>query len=76
MTEPITETQEKVLAFVAEFTARERWAPTRKEISNHFGWRSINSADTHIKALIRKGRLQIRVGGWHAHRNIQIVTEG
>lgn len=72
---PLTEKQTAVLAFITDFTARERWAPTRKEIADHFGWRSINAAEEHIQALITKGRLVVRHGAWHAHRNIQVVED-
>ena len=72
-TEPLTFRQGEVLAFIVTFTAREKWSPTRREISDHFGWRTINAAETHVKVLVKKGYLKVRDGAWHAHRNIQVV---
>lgn len=70
----LTEKQASVLAFIADFTARERWAPTRREIADHFGWQSVNAAETHIMALIRKGRLERRASAWHVARNLVVVA--
>lgn len=73
MKAPLTEKQADVLIFISEFTERERWAPTRRQIADHFGWKSINAADTHIKALIRKGWVQTRISAIHSHRNLLVV---
>ena len=72
---PLTDKQAEVLAFIAGFIARERWAPTRREVADHFGWRAVNAADEHIKALVRKGRLQLRAGSRHVARNLLVVEQ-
>lgn len=73
-TTPMTDKQAAVLAFVEHFTAAQRWSPTRREIADHFGWRAANSAEVHIKALIKKGRLKRRVGCWHVARSLDVVV--
>ena len=73
--EPLTFRRGEVLAFIATFTAQEKWAPTRAEISRHFGWSTVNAADCHIKALIKKGYLAVRAGSWHKARSLMVVEQ-
>lgn len=54
---PLTETQERVLLFIWDFVEREGYYPTFHQVSDGMGMRHKNSADTHIEALRKKGRL-------------------
>jgi len=36
--------------------------PTRAEIASHFGFRSANAAEDHLKALARKGMIELQSG--------------
>ena len=55
-----TAMQWAVMGFMYAFRADEDRLPTRPEISSHFGWRSVNSADTHINSLVVKGFIEKR----------------
>lgn len=49
-----------VMGFMFAFLAEEDRMPNRRDICNHFGWRSLNAADAHIKFLVNKGFLERR----------------
>ena len=57
MTEPLTERQEKILAFIKKSIQEQGYPPTIREIGEHFGIRSTNGVNDHLKALERKGYL-------------------
>src|SRR6266851_1595370 len=58
MTEPLTERQEKILSFIKKSIVDQGYPPTIREIGEHFGIRSTNGVNDHLKALERKGYLQ------------------
>jgi repressor LexA len=53
----LTNTQSEVLAFVEQSSAEIGHPPTMKEVARHFGWSSTSTAQQHLEALERKGRL-------------------
>ena len=57
MTISLTTTQEKVLAFVEQASALSGPPPTIREVAQHFGWSSTSTAQQHLGALQKKGRL-------------------
>jgi repressor LexA len=57
MTEPLTERQEKILSFIKKSVVDQGYPPTIREIGEHFGIRSTNGVNDHLKALERKGYL-------------------
>ena len=57
MTEPLTERQEKILSFIKKTIQEQGYPPTIREIGEHFGIRSTNGVNDHLKALERKGYL-------------------
>ena len=57
MSEPLTERQEKILAFIKKSILDQGYPPTIREIGEHFGIRSTNGVNDHLKALERKGYL-------------------
>src|SRR5713226_473577 len=57
MTETLTERQEKILAFIKKSIQDQGYPPTIREIGEHFGIRSTNGVNDHLKALERKGYL-------------------
>lgn len=67
----LTEIQENLLAFV-QGRINEGSAPSRWEIVRHFGWRSPNTAQCHLKALEAKGFLRL---GRDTARTITIVKK-
>src|SRR5213595_1668306 len=61
MTEPLTERQEKILAFIKKAILEQGYPPTIREIGEEMGIRSTNGVNDHLKALERKGYLKREV---------------
>jgi repressor LexA len=57
MSELLTERQEKILSFIKKSILDQGYPPTIREIGEHFGIRSTNGVNDHLKALERKGYL-------------------
>lgn len=58
----LTNRQKEVLSFVAMFNKVHERPPTRAEIAAHFGFKSANAAQEHLKALEKKGFLRVVSG--------------
>ena len=61
-TETLTPRQREVLNFIAEFIEKYKFPPTRSELSRHFGFRSPNAAEAHLRALEKKSVIGIERG--------------
>lgn len=72
MTEALTSRQREVLEFIREAVKRTGLPPTRSEIAEALGFRSPNAAEEHLRALARKGAIELRPG---ASRGIRVVAE-
>jgi len=48
--------------FISEFIDKHRFPPTRAELSSHFGFRSPNAAEAHLRALEKKSVIGIERG--------------
>ncbi|MFP5405350.1 MAG: transcriptional repressor LexA [Gammaproteobacteria bacterium] len=66
----LTARQEQVLALVRQHIADTGFPPTRAEIAARLGFRSANAAEEHLKALARKGVLELTSG---ASRGIRLL---
>jgi repressor LexA len=60
--EPLTERQGEILKLIRELTESTGFPPTRAEIAEKMGFRSVNAAEQHLRALERKGVLDILQG--------------
>src|SRR5213080_3935606 len=60
--EPLTERQAEVLRLVRELTEVSGYPPTRAEIAEKMGFRSVNAAEQHLRALEKKGAIEISAG--------------
>src|SRR4051795_55514 len=60
--EPLTERQAEILRLVRELTEVTGYPPTRAEIAERMGFRSVNAAEQHLRALERKGAIDIASG--------------
>ena len=69
MVEDLTPRQRQVLKFIQDNLAEQGLPPTRAEIAEALGFRSANAAEEHLRALQRKGVLELRPG---ASRGIQL----
>lgn len=68
----LTARQEQVLQLIRDFIADTGMPPTRAEIANTLGFRSANAAEDHLKALARKGVIELMSG---ASRGIRLLEE-
>ena len=59
---PITQKQQRVLGFIQETIQETHLAPTRAEIAKALGFHSPNAAEQHLKALARKGLIELTPG--------------
>ena len=58
----LTPRQSEVLAFLREFIDETGMPPTRAEIAAKLGFRSANAAEEHLRALQRKGAIELMPG--------------
>jgi repressor LexA len=54
----LTDRQREVLDFINDSIRRRGYPPTLREIGSHFGIRSTNGVNDHLRALEKKGFLQ------------------
>ncbi|MBN7798379.1 transcriptional repressor LexA [Parahaliea mediterranea] len=67
--EQLTRRQQQVLDIVREHIAETGYPPTRADIARQLGFKSANAAEEHLKALARKGAIEIIPG---ASRGIRL----
>ena len=65
----LTPRQSQILQMIQEFIADSGMPPTRAEIARELGFKSANAAEEHLRALQRKGVLELLPG---ASRGIQL----
>ena len=65
----LTPRQKQILEMIQEFIADTGMPPTRAEIARQLGFKSANAAEEHLRALQRKGVLELLPG---ASRGIQL----
>ncbi|MBU2708339.1 transcriptional repressor LexA [Zooshikella marina] len=58
----LTARQAEILQFIKEHIEATGYPPTRAEIAKQLGFRSPNAAEEHLKALARKGAIEIIPG--------------
>lgn len=58
----LTRRQEEILTLIREYINDEGYPPTRAEIAEAFGFRSPNAAEEHLRALERKGAIELLPG--------------
>lgn len=73
MSEALTERQSEILRLIKELTEVSGFPPTRAEIAERMGFRSVNAAEQHLRALERKGALDISSG---SSRGIRVRDKG
>ena len=73
MATKLTARQQQVLDLIREDIARTGFPPTRAEIARALGFKSVNAAEDHLKALARKGAIELTAG---ASRGIRLAQVG
>ena len=68
----LTERQEQVLAVIRHHVDQTGYPPTRADIAKAMNFRSANAAEEHLKALARKGAIDIIPG---ASRGIRLTED-
>ena len=66
----LTQRQSEILSFIQEFIEDNAMPPTRAEIAKALGFKSVNSAEEHLRALKRKDVIELIPG---ASRGIRLV---
>jgi repressor LexA len=66
---PLTPRQTQILEVIQDFIAETGMPPTRAEIARELGFKSANAAEEHLRALQKKGVLDLVPG---ASRGIQL----
>ena len=68
----LTKRQSDVMDTIREFIAETGFPPTRAEIAKKLGFKSPNAAEEHLKALCKKGAIEILAG---ASRGLRIIED-
>ena len=58
----LTQRQMEILQFIRAFIAEAGFPPTRADIKRGLGFRSPNAAESHLRALARKGAIELLAG--------------
>lgn len=66
----LTARQAQILELIRQAIARTGRPPTRAEIARELGFRSVNAAEDHLRALERKGHIRLAAG---TSRGIQLT---
>ncbi len=68
----LTARQAEILQLIRDSIADAGIPPTRAEIAEKFGFRSANAAEDHLRALARKGMIELMPG---SSRGIRLLNE-
>ena len=68
----LTNRQSDVLETIREFISETGFPPTRAEIASRLGFKSPNAAEEHLKALAKKGAIEMLSG---ASRGIRLLED-
>ena len=71
MATKLTARQQEILDLIRATVTRTGFPPTRAEIAQALGFRSPNAAEDHLKALARKGAIELTAG---ASRGIRLLA--
>ena len=58
----LTARQEQVLDVIRRYVADTGYPPTRADIARELGFKSANAAEEHLRALARKGAIEMIAG--------------
>ena len=58
----LTSRQEEILCYIKDYLQDTGFPPTRSEIAQQMGFRSPNAAEEHLRALARKGAIEMMPG--------------
>ncbi len=68
----LTDRQAEILSHIEACVAEQGMPPTRAEVARHFGFASANAAEMHLRALAKKGYIELSAG---ASRGIKLMKQ-
>lgn len=68
----ITKKQKEVFDYICDYTRNNGYAPTQREIKDHFGFKSFGSVQAYLKYLVNAGYLET---DWNARRGITLAAD-
>lgn len=68
----LTARQQQIFDLIRHEIQRTGFPPTRAEIAGRFGFKSVNAAEDHLKALARKGAIELVAG---TSRGIRLLID-
>ncbi len=71
----LTPRQAEILEFIRNFISESGFPPTRAEINRALGFRSPNAAESHLRALQKKGAIELLPGSSRGIRLPSTATE-
>ncbi len=69
----ITKKQKEVFDYICDYSSQNGYAPTQREIKDHFGFKSFGSVQAYLKYLMSAGYLET---DWNARRGITLADQG
>jgi len=72
----LTARQQEVLDLIKKAIGETGFPPTRAEIAKELGFKSANAAEEHLKALARKGAIEMMAGASRGIRVVEAEAEG
>jgi len=66
----LTARRREILNHIRHVIATKGYPPTKRELCLHFGWKSVNAARGHLRALERHGAIKLDRG---ASRGIRVM---
>jgi repressor LexA len=69
---PLTPRQAEILQLLKDYQAQTGMPPTRAEIATQLGFKSANAAEEHLKALAKKGFIEMLPG---TSRGIRLIED-
>lgn len=72
---PLTSRQQQIFDYIKENISDTGMPPTRAEIATFFGFKSANAAEEHLKALAKKGYIEMLAGTSRGIRLAEAFTE-
>lgn len=70
----LTPRQAEILSFIKRCLEDHGFPPTRAEIAQELGFKSPNAAEEHLKALARKGAIEMTPGASSRHPHSRLRT--
>jgi repressor LexA len=72
----LTARQAQILELIRQYISDTGYPPTRAEIAKELGFKSANAAEEHLKALARKGAIEMVPGTSRGIRLPDLVDQG